>query len=222
MQRGHLVFTQPIIAFIILAGIIGCGGVPALPDSFEVTTSATEKVEADAGTGPQGLANSSWSLMRKTDPEDDPSEDDAQPRGPYGGILGGDALQRPPVGEEIFQIHFGESGEMIEVTENRFFLPGIYGGTVHVGGDWTSAGLPGMAFRSASYGVQTGDRYGLAVVVHVRAGNIFLGRAVLYSWGTITGDHLDGQFGYLIDLTEGAVPTIGTIADQYPIEAARN
>ena len=45
-------------------------------------------------------------------------------------------------------------------------------------------------------------------------------RGGLYSWGTVGGDPVDGQFGCLLDLADEAVPSIGTIADPYPVEGA--
>lgn len=209
-----------LCAVIGLAG--GCGSVPALPDTFEVATTADLRVEVDAGTGPIGFADSTWSIARVADPND-PEEvaDEPIPPGPYGGLLNGQGLARPPVGERIFLVQFGSQGQMVEVTENRYFLAEIYGATIPIGGDWTAATLPGVQFRSDSYGTQTGDRFGLAEIVNVRFGNLFLGQAVLYAWGTQTGDQIAGTFGYVIDFTEGAVPTLSIVADQYPIEGER-
>ena len=47
------------VALLILIG--GCGAVQPLPEMFEVATTAASSVEAEAGTGPSGLANSTWS-----------------------------------------------------------------------------------------------------------------------------------------------------------------
>ena len=107
------------------------------------------------------------------------------------------------------------------ITENRFFLARFYGAEVPVGGERSPTTLPGVEFRSDSYGVDAEDRYGLAVVVHVRFGNVLLGTAVLCSWGTVVGEQIDGTSGYLLDFTEGAVPSLGTIADQYPVDGQR-
>jgi len=202
---------------------IGCGSVPALPESFEVATSATDRVAADAGTGPASLADSVWSLARKADPSDADADGSTAslPRGPYGGLLNGQGLERPPVGERMFLAHFGAQGELTEITENRFFLARIYGSRVPVGGEWNASNLPGIAFRSDSYGVQAQERFGLAAVVHVRFGNVFLGRAVLYSWGTVADDLIDGVFGYLLDFTDGLLSQLGAVADQYPVDGQR-
>jgi hypothetical protein len=209
----------------VFAGVLcllglGCGGVPPLPQTFEVATSASEKFEADKDTGPPSLANSTWTLVRLPDP-DNPNESDNTPPGPYGGILSGQALERPPVGDQIFVVEFGEGGRMVNVTGNRFFLPRFYGDQVAITQQWHGTTLPGVSYNSASYGLEVGGRFGIAVIVHVRFGNLFLGRAILYSWGTQAPDRIDGAFGYLLDFTDGIVKGLGTIADQYPIEGLR-
>lgn len=216
-QRQFWKYWVPIIGTIG-----GCGSVPALPETFEVATTAEARVEVESGTGPIGFADSTWSITRVADPnEPDETAEEPTPPGPYGGLFNGQGLARPPVGERIFLVRFGSQGQMLEVTENRYFLADIYGGTIPIGGDWTPATVPGVQFRSDSYGTQTGNRFGLAEIVNVRLGSLFLGQAILYAWGTQADDTLTGTFGYFIDFTEGAVPTLGTIADQYPIEGGR-
>lgn len=201
---------------------VGCGSVPALPETFDVATSGTEKSEAPRDSGPPGFGDNVWSLARVADPDDPDDDSDDTPNGPYGGILSGEALDRPPVGERIFLIEFDE-GVMVNVTENRFFLPRFYGNEIPVGGDWQGTMLPGVFFNSACYGLEVEGRFGLAVIVHVRFYNLFLGRAIIYSWGTMAedGESLTGTFGYLLDFTDGMVASLGTIADQYPIEGER-
>lgn len=208
------------------AGVPGCRTAPALSSSIEVALSKTTSQSAERGVGPAGLANSQWSIVRKADPG--PSSKSSAltmltppPPGPYGGFLSGQALKRPPVGEEIFVAQFGDEGQMTQVTNNRYLLASVYGQTIPIGTAWWNSSLPGVSYRSASYGVQDGDRVGLAVVVHVRFLQTFVGKAVLYSWGALSNDVIDGQFGYLIDFRDGALPMLGTIADQYPIEGRR-
>lgn len=207
-------------AAALAAATTGCGGVPGLPTSLEVATSTMDTTEAAAGSGVAGLADSVWSIERVADPA---QHGDADPptSGPYGGLLTGERLARPPVGERIFLIEFGPVGEFVEVRENRFFLPRIYGDTVEVGGDWAATTFGGVSFRSEPYGVEVGERFGMAVVVNVRFGNFFLGRATLYAWGTQADDQLAGTFGYVIDFTEGVVAFLGSRADQYPITGER-
>lgn len=206
-------------AVILLAG---CATVPDLPDTLDVATSATASAAASKGTGPAGFTNSSWSLARAEDPKSSTQESSGDaPAGPYGGILNGQGLERPPVDERIFVARFGAQGEMVEVTENRYFLAQFYGETVPVGETWVPTSLPGVDYRSASYGLEQDGRFGIAILVQVRFGSTFLGQAVLYSWGTSSGDLIDGQFGYVLDFTGGAIRFLGTIADQYHIEGQR-
>lgn len=217
MKRITIFGLIPVLAAVF---VVGCGGVPGLPESFDVATSATEKSEADKGTGPAGLADSTWTLTRLPDPDGTEGPDE-QPRGPYGGLLSGDALKRPPVGEPIFVVAFGDAGQMVRVSGNRFFLPQFYGSEINISENWHRTTLLGVQYSSGSYGLEVGGRFGLAVIVHVRFGNFFLGRAVLYSWGTRNEDQITGTFGYLLDFTDGVVRGLGTIADQYPIEGIR-
>jgi hypothetical protein len=212
-----------LIGGLVALVVVGCGGVPPLPDTFDVATSGTEKSEAEKGSGPLGLANSTWSLTRAADPDEvaDTGASDSTPPGPYGGLLSGDALERPPAGEQIFLVEFGDQGQMINVTENRFFLPRFYGSEVPIGGQWRGTPLPGVVFNSDSYGLEVGGRFGVAVIVHVRFGNLYLGQAILYSWGVQTDDTLTGTFGYLLDFTDGIMAGLGTIADQYPVTGQR-
>jgi len=210
-----------IVALILFGPLAGCAVVPDLPTTLDVATTSEDRASAAKDSGPSTFANSTWSLARKAVPGEPPDDNDDPPPGPYGGLLDGQALQRPPVGERIFLADFGPNGEMIRVRENRFLLPAIYGEEVVVGADWQDALLPGVFYQSASYGSQEGDQIGIAVNVQVRFNETFLGRAVLYAWGTVDGDTLDGQFGYVLDFTEGAVSFLGTIADQYPVDGVR-
>ncbi|MBI5863037.1 MAG: hypothetical protein HZB38_00720 [Planctomycetes bacterium] len=208
---------------IMFLTLVGCTSVPDLPDSADVATSAAASTSASRDTGPAGLASSTWSLTRKDDPAaaQTVAEDGIAPPGPYGGILSGQGLERPPVGQQIFRVEFGPNGQMLRVSDNRYFLANIYGADIPVGETWTAATLPGVAYRSASFGLQVGDRFGVAVFVQVRFGAIYLGRAVLYSWGTVNGDQLDGQFGYLLDFSDGLLAALGQVADQYPASGER-
>lgn len=213
--------TAPTLVWLV-AMLPGCWSVPALPETLDVATSTSDRVTCAKDTGPAGLSESSWSGSRKADrAATAATTNDSAPAGPYGGILSGNALERPPVGEQMFVARFGSQGEMVQIAENRFFLADIYGADLPVGGEWVDTTLPGVSYRSASYGAQVDGRFGLAVIVHVRFANIFLGQAVLYSWGTLAANHLDGQFGYLLDFTDGAASSLGTIADQYPFQADR-
>jgi hypothetical protein len=57
--------------------------------------------------------------------------------------------------------------------------------------------------------------------VQVRLSDQYLGRAVLYAWGTQDSDRVTGTFGYLLDFRGGLLAGLGQAADQYPIEGER-
>ncbi len=207
-------------ALVPLLALTGCPPVGDLPDTVEVFFSAAERQEAARDSGPSGLANSSWRVIRKAGADE--SEPSSVPPGPYGGLLNGGILQRPPAGEQIFIIDLGADGEMTRARENQYFLADIYGRDVPIGDDWSPTVLPLTSFRSASYGVQIGDRIGLAVEVQVRFGGAYVGRAVLYTWGTLNGDRIDGVFGYLLDFEGGlGAALLMSGGDQYDIFAER-
>ncbi len=230
-MRFNCVRCFPFVLSVLLVLVAGCPTVQDLPETFDVAISATEKASAPRDSGPISLAQSSWAGFRDADPVEASStpestgevavQSEAAP-GPYGGLLNGGILERPPVGEQIFVVDFGDAGQMTAIHENLYFLPQYYGTEVPVGGTWSPSTLPFASFRSASYGVEQDDRYGLAVVVQVRLGNIPVGRAIIYSWGTLGADRLEGKFGYLLDFTEGIGQfLLMTGGDQYPFHADR-
>lgn len=142
--------------------------------------------------------------------------------GPYGVLLSGESLPRPPVGESMFLVHFGDNGRITGITENRHFLPEIYGVEIPVGDEWNAATLPGMFFNSASYGLDSEDRIGIAIVAHVRFFNFYMGQAMIYAWApTPANDAFEGTFGYEIDFSDGVVSFLRNIADQYPVSGSR-
>ncbi|MEW6252282.1 MAG: hypothetical protein AB1716_16710 [Planctomycetota bacterium] len=216
------------IPLALLTGLLGltaggCPMVPALPPEFEVAISATERRAAPIHSGPPNLANSTWEGARVGVPgEEEPPPPAEAPPGPYGGLLSGGVLPRPPVGEPMFRIHFGDDGRALRVSENRYVLPDIYGSEIPIGVGWIPSTLPGFEFQGVSYGLAVGNRIGLAILAQVRSGPTFVGEAIVYAWGTVNGNQIDGQFGYLIDLTEGAGRVLFDMtADQYPIRLTR-
>jgi len=128
---------------------------------------------------------------------------------------------RPEVGETIFVVHFGDQGQMVEVTENEYLLPRLYGTELPVGGRWVATPLPGLAFRSESYGLSDGPRYGVAARFQVRLLTCRLARAIVYSYGEIADGRSEGVFGYTIDFTDGLFPFLGIVEDEYPAAGER-
>ncbi len=207
---------------VVLTNLGGCPGITIIPDTLDVSISATEKVSAERDSGPPNLADSSWAVFRVADPNDpdDEPDADAPPPGPYGGLLNGGLIARPPIGEQIFIVDFGAGGVATGVRENRFFLPEFYGSEVPIRSTWTPTTIPGVLYRSASFGVEVDGRFGAAIFVEVRFAGLLVGQAVLYAWGTRDDAELNGTFGYLLDFTDG----IGRVllltgGDQYPFRA---
>jgi hypothetical protein len=197
---------------LLMSGLAGCPSVADLPDELDVATSASEKHSAPRDSGLPSSGGRTWAAFRAIVPgESDPA---ATP-GPYGGLLTGGLLERPPAGEQIFRVTFAADGRPVEVSENSFFLADIYGSTVPVGGEWSAAPLPGLFFRSASYGIEIGGRFGIAILVQVRFGGAYVGRAVLYAWGTQSDERLEGTFGYLLDFRGGPLEALSATGDQY-------
>jgi hypothetical protein len=205
-----------LVLIVIMSG--GCGAVAPLPESIEVAISEADREEAEMGSGPAGLADTVWSIQRGADPRGPYGGGTADPTSGYGGLLRGEPLARPPPGAQIFVVHFGPDGRIVRVTENEYFLPGIYRTEVPVGGDWVATPLPGVSFRSRSYGLEQDNRYGVAARFQVRFVNMLLAHATVYSWGRIAGDRSDGRFGYTLDFSDGLLAFLGTIADEYPAD----
>jgi len=207
-----------VISLIIAAsGIAGCGSVPSLPPALDVPISETETATAQAGTGPSGLANTVWALTRKGDGYSRYGSGTSSGGDGYGGLLRGEPLERPPVDGQVFLVHFGPDGEMVEITENEYLLPEIYGSEVPVGGGWMGTPMPSLTFRSESYGLQDGDHYAVAARFQVRFAGFLLAHATVYSYGEVQDDQAEGTFGYLLDFDDGLLSFMGEIEDDYPV-----
>ncbi|MBI2435500.1 MAG: hypothetical protein HYV26_21820 [Candidatus Hydrogenedentes bacterium] len=202
-------YTSLVLAVLALSGC----PLPEFPDAFDVAITGTEKHSAPRDTGPPTAANATWQAFRAPDPPK------ALP-GPYGGLLNGGILERPPVDAQIFIADFGPNGAITMVHENEYLLPSVYGREIPIGGDWQGATVPFMHFRTACFGLEMDGRYGVAIVVHVRLANQYVGRAIIYSWGTIGEERIDGTFGYLLDFTGGLADILlNSGGDQYPFYA---
>ncbi|RJP38329.1 MAG: hypothetical protein C4547_04645 [Phycisphaerales bacterium] len=200
----------------------GCFTSGAPSETLEVVLPGGAKETAEAGTGPALLAGGTWAGFRKADPDEDPSEDPEPAPGPYGGLLNGGLLERPPVDEQIFLIDLDADGKATRVRENKYFLPDIYGATIPVDNEFRSASLFGVTFAARSFGVSVEDAFGIAIEARVRLFGIYVGRAIIYAWGTGDDRRVDGQFGYLLNFDGGLGDLLlDTGGDQYPFYAER-
>src|SRR5687767_12304834 len=89
----------PGVAILFSLGLlVGCK-VPAFPETLEVVLPGDERQIATRGHGAEALANATFAAFRGPDP----AKADA---GPYGGLLDGGILERPPVDGQIFVADF--------------------------------------------------------------------------------------------------------------------
>lgn len=205
-----------------LLGAAGCFRAPATPQTLEVVLPDDARQEAEAGTGPQSLAGGTWVGFRKPDPDEPPPAESTPPPGPYGGLLDGGILDRPPADEPMFRVVFAADGRVTGIHDNQYFLADIYGSTLAVDGTVYSTTIPGIAFSAQSFGVSVEDAFGVAILVDVRFVGLPVGRAVIYSWGRGDAQRVDGQFGYLLDFSGGLGDLLlDTNGDQYPFYATR-
>jgi hypothetical protein len=218
MSKQNCAFALSIAAFLAAGG---CPRVPDLPEEFEVALTAAEQRTALRNTGPEQFSGMTLEVIR-TGPADDAQAAGGPAPGPYGGLLNGGLLERPPVGERMFLVEFDATGAAAQVRENRYVLGDIYGETINIGDAWVGTTVPGISFRSSSYGVTEGERFGLAIIAQVEINGLYAGRAVIYSWGTQTETGFDGQFGYLLDFSGGVGELLfDSGGDQYPVRATR-
>lgn len=221
MHPRRRVHPRVVLVALFALPLAGClSAVPdGIPESLDVVLPAGQVQSAARDTGPALLADSAWDIFRKEDPSN-PGDDPAGGPGPYGGLLDGGVLNRPAIGAKIAQVAFDAAGRLVEIRDNEHFLPEVYGQTIVVDGTADLAALPGMTFRSASFGVSIGSQFGVAVYVDVRAFGARVGNAIIYAWGTRNDARIDGVFGYRLDFSNGLGDfVLDSAGDQYPIEA---
>jgi len=122
----------------------------------------------------------------------------------------------------MVRVHFGDQGRATQATENAFYVPQFLGETITIDGQLQQAApLPVLSYAAASYGTEEGNRVGIALRVEVRFFGIPSAQAVVYAWGPLDGDRIEGVFGYSADITPLLALLLGSGADQYPVLAER-
>lgn len=214
---GRTLFLGTLTALFLSTGCQSPGGA----DMLAVVLPQDRAQTVAVGSGPMLLANSTWAGFRIAEAgEEEDARAEVTPRGPYGSLLNGGVLDRPPAETQIFLADFGEDGSFTAIRENRYFLPDIYGETMPVDGKVHNASIPGLQFRPVSFGVSEGDEVAMAVVVDVTMIGLRAGTATIYAWGTVEGDRLDGVFGYQIEFV-GLFAVLPSGGDQYMFYAIR-
>lgn len=199
--------------------MLGCFGPPDLPAELEVVLPNDARQTATVNSGVVAFANSTWDVFR-TDEADEPAGDDAPP-GPYGGLINGGFLERVEPGGLVYTARFGEQGQAVEVTENVFYLPEVFGRRLIIDGEFHGTNVLGLEYAAAAFGVTRENQFGVAIPAEVRFFGITLGTAVVYSWGTLAGDEGQGIFGYQADLNPIPDLLLGSGGDQYRVELRR-
>jgi len=215
---------KPLVISYIGFGVValaGCFGPPNLPAELEVVLPNDVRRTAPADSGPELLAGQTWGFFRKPDADSPAGDDDSGDTGPYGGILGRGFLDRPEPDTLMFMAHFAADGHIERITDNSFYIPRLAGDDFDADGAFHAARFPGLQYASVSFGVSEEDRLGIAIAVDVRFLGLPVGTAVVYSWGTLAGDRIDGIFGYVTDFELAADLLLGSGGDQYPIYAER-
>lgn len=201
----------------------GCFGPANLPTETEVVLPGDARQTATVNSGAESLASSTWEARRAADPDDADGDSDDTPRSPYGGLLNGGFLDRVPVDALMFRVEFNENGVATRITNNRFYLPDMFGDQLISDGQFHGTRTPGLTYAAASFAVQQDNQIGLAFPAEVRFLGLPLGMAVVYGWGTFNEDEtrLDGTFGYSADLNLIPELLLGSGADQYPFYVNR-
>jgi len=214
MVKSSARLVAMIAPMILIIG--GCFGPPEFPEETDVFLSQETSQRAQINSGPPSMANSEWDISRRVVEGMESAEES-----PYGGILGGGFLDRLDPGERMVRVHFEDQGRVTRATENAFYVPQFLGETIIIDGQLQTALLPGLAYAAVSYGTENENRVGIALRVEVRFLGVPSADAVVYAWGPLDGDRIEGVFGYSADFSPLLALLLGSGADQYPVLAER-
>jgi hypothetical protein len=139
------------IVILLLWAIAGC---ESCPPSMPVTLGNGEVVTADANSGAESQADSTWAFYADTG------------LGPLG-FLGTVISDVPGF---LFRVQFGEQGQLIRVFDNQILAPQILGDELILDNVSRPTLDPALAFAGESYAAEDGAAGGL-----VSCGIIYLG-----------------------------------------------
>jgi hypothetical protein len=215
-------YRIPIIPVAVSLLTAGCPIAPAPLDTVDVVLPGGVTQPVDAGTGPELLAGGAWAGFRKHD-GNERSDLVADPApGPDGSLLNGGLLARPPADTQAFILDLAADGRATRLRENAYFIPELYTSTSAIDGTFLSTTLPEMTYSLQSFGVSVDDAMGIAIVSDVRYLGMPVGMATIYAWGSGDTDRIDGQFGYLLDFSNGLGGLLfESGGDQYPFYLLR-
>ena len=221
MNRSALYGISVMVLAVSLL-TAGCPVAPAPLDTLDIVLPGAIKRTVAARTGPELLAAGAWAGFRKADGNEQ-SDLVADPApGPYGSLLNGGLLARPPADTQIFILDISESGRVTLLRENAYFLPDLYGDSSVIDGTFLATTIPGVTYSLESFGVSVDDAIGLAIVSDVRFLGLPVGMAIIYAWGTGDAERIDGQFGYQLDFSNGLGGLVlESGGDQYPFYMLR-
>ncbi len=166
------------LALIACAGVTGCGGGgSALPASLPVPLPGGQSTQAELGTGPSGLANTSWNI-----------HDGAAPNG-----------------AAIARVDYGPSGAIVQISLTGDVSTNISGAAMAFTVDEQSHDFfPGVTYVAGSYGGQNGSDVGATVFARMYVGPSEIANLALSIFGTRSGDTINGTLAIDTTITEAA------------------
>lgn len=220
MRHHRGAFVLILAATLAMPG--GCPSAVEFAESLDVAISATQLEPAAPDTGPPLLENSTWALYRKADASDAQITPAAPGASPYGAILDGvHILPRLAPDVLMARVSFGPGGRGLRLFDNAFYVPELLGTEFVLDAQPHPTATPLLTYVVESYGLSIGERFGFATPITVSLAGSPIGNGMAYAWGTRSGDRIDGQFGYAVEVSLPNTLFGDGVADQYPFYALR-